>query len=188
MIVLNKDEKSLFYFALFIVGAIVLINILKKYQLKKQESNYVMPRGFFSPTPAPVPPPAPPAPPAPPVNPVARPVDPLARPVNNPTPPYPYPMPYPYPIYDFAVQPYVMVAPRESAKQNCYKSVRIKGDDRETCFVTKNDYVTFLKRSYNTFVDGYKDSLSTFRFGKAVKISGVLRKIKSDIESEVGIL
>jgi len=182
MIALGKDEKQLFYFAAFIIGAVILIIILKRYQMRKQESNYVMPRGFFQPIPAPTPPPAPPV--VPPVVPPPSEGRSVGPGHSN---PYPYPFPYPYPVYDFSVQPYVMVAPEVSRGSGCYKSVKIAGDEKETCFQSKADYVKFLKRSYNTFVDSYKDALYTLRFGKAAKISSVLRKIKSDIESEIGL-
>jgi hypothetical protein len=183
MVVLQKEEKTLIYFAAFIIGAVILINILKRYQMRKQESNYVMPRGFFPQTSVPSVVPTPP--PAPPVTP---PIAGRSLPGHSgPPTPYPYPYPYPYPVYDFSVQPYVMVAPEVSKKAGCYKSIKIAGEDKETCFQTKADYVKFLKRSYNTFVDSYKDALYTLRLGKAAKIASALRKIKSDIESEVGI-
>ncbi len=191
----NKQEKQFLYYSVLLIVIGIVYYFLTKGKKNNSESNYVMPRGFFQQpvvTPAPTP--------TTPTTPVGREVRPPSTPVGRevaPSVPMPYPYPYPLPIYG-GFQPYAVIPPlpvvaSESAKEmvaeeKCYKKVKILGEEKETCFITKKDYMNFLKRSYNALVDSYNDALSTLSFGNAFKISKVMRKVKGDINSELGII
>jgi hypothetical protein len=186
---LDKKEKTILASA----GVLILLMILYKYwKGKSQESGYVEPRGFFQnnatavmPTPAPAPAP-PPTPTTPPTIPPA-----IGREIGHPYP-LPYPLPYPYPAgYNYGTIPYVVVeqpAVSNVAKSECYKNVKINGEETPTCFSTKQDYTKFLKQSYNTLVDSYNDALYSFGWGRAVKIAKAMRKVRRDIDAEMGII
>jgi hypothetical protein len=206
---LDKKEKMILASA----SALILLMILYKYwkgKDKNQESGYVVPRGFFQTlnTPVapstPIPPPIAPPPVAPPPvmpPPPVVPPPPIMPPPVQPVPPIPgmpYPLPYPYPYpynnistgYNYGTLPYMVIdQPVISGvtKSECYKNVKINGEDKTTCFSTKKDYVKFLKQSYNTLVDSYNDALYSFGWGRAMKIAKAMRKVKNDIDIEIGI-
>ena len=200
---LDKKEKMILASA----SVLILLMILYKYwkgKDKNQESGYVVPRGFFqtlntpvapsTPIPPPIAPPPVAPPPVMPPPPVVPPT-PIMPPPVQPVPPIPG-MPYPYPYnnistgYNYGVQPYAIIDQpilSNAAKTNYYKSVQIAGDDRPTLFSTKKDYLKFLKQSYNTLVDSYNDALYSFGWGRAMKIAKSMRKVKNDIDIEIGI-
>ena len=196
---LDKREKMILASA----GVLILLMILYKYfkgNDKSQESGYVEPRGFFqnnATAVTPTPPPAPAPPPTPAPEPIGRPGETtpmppgsVTREVGHPYP-LPYPLPYPYPAgYNYGTIPYVVVEQpvvSNVAKSECYKNVKINGEDKTTCFSTKQDYTKFLKQSYNTLVDSYNDALYSFGWGRAVKIAKAMRKVRRDIDAEIGI-
>lgn len=215
----TKEEKGLMFFGLGILFVGLLFDYLQKKAIR-QESGFVMPRGYFgsstpsitpTPTLTPMPTPSPSPSPTPRPRPIlTSPPIPMPTPTPTPTPPpsgqgsreiigrepsqptiLPYPFPYPYPAYGVApIQPYVIESPSTNVigKQSCYKTVTIMGDTKPTCFATKNDYVNFLKKSYNTLVDSYNDALYSFSWGKALKINKIMKKVKNDVYNEIGIV
>ena len=202
----TKEEKQMLFWGLGLVVVAIIVDSYTRNKSKNQESNYrvVMQRGTFqnvAPTPA-TPPPTTTTPTtttpsipsgrvvAPPTPTPTLPIDSGSR-VIPPSTPYPMPYPYPYPL-PYGSMPYAIIPPMpsvatpaaETAKQSCYKSVVLIGDKEATCFQTRADYTAFLRKTYNTLVDSYNDALYTFAFGRALKVSKAMRKVKNDLANE----
>jgi hypothetical protein len=194
---LTKEEKTTLFFGLGIVAIAIIVDSYMRNKNKGNESGYVQPRGFFQQPVATTP--TPPATPSTPSGREVAPPTPSGREVAPPMPSlvggesYRYPvMPYPYPM-TYGIIPYSIIpnlpptmpqGSPEMAKSSCYKSVVLIGDKEATCFQTRADYTSFLRKTYNALVDSYNDALYTLALGRAMKVAKAMRKVKNDLANE----
>ena len=196
-------EKNKIAVIALLVLIIVAVILWLRRRRKGQESGYVMQRGVFDrSTPAPaggpltppggMPPPPPPgggtdAPPPPPGG--GTPPPPGPTPPPPPPPPYWPPFGYGYPAtyyYDPFPRTYI-VDEGASERTACYKQVMLNTEagPKESC-LSKSQYVEYLRNRIRGLQVAYDNAMSDMLFGRAWKISQLIKRAEKSLAYELG--
>ena len=171
---LLQDKKKMMVVAVVLLAVIGIIIWLRS--RKSQESNYVMPRGFFPSTPAPTPTP----PPEPTPTPTPPPGDSMGTPPPAPTPPPPInsgnpAVPYPPYGYGYPGPMYYNPFPR----------TYIVDEARPNRYMNKGEYIQTLINSINVLEDRYDQAISDLTFGRAIRIANQIKGLRADLKAQL---